>query len=481
MKILVLLSLLVGMPAFALNGPITSGGGDDVALEFAQAFDKAFNEIKANDPDLYNQIAAANLPDLLKSAQILVVNQPLKVTYNTLEQESVATNTPASKWIAINRFRWQQIHQAHIREAVALHEVASLAGLESTAHYPISSGYLAKMSLSSDPVVILSGVDPKVDSSLVTTRASCTDDTASMNVKTKQILKAHQESLQTSGDWTVNGKIYSLAYMFQQTKTGSNPLPEFISMVRTQTQQNGGVLVHSTSQALMLTPASGKVEDFTFTGDNFGEVDANGLQNMYEWTNGAKGALITQSTQNTQPDGSVHSVSTDKNPNVYNGWTTAPEGSVETCTTTAMTRETWLIIANDPAMAADMTNLDTLSYAANDAERVYRSCDQSNCPQLYADLAAKEQAFVTAFSGMFTKQKDSLSKQYAAVRARIEAERRAAIAARRTYTPRYGYDSDNSGIAAALEAVREAQIQSHRNQVEQELADIRDELAKRNH
>ncbi len=309
----------------------------------------------------------------------------------------------------------------------------------------------------------------------VTTRSSCVDDNASMNVKTKEIIKTHEESLQTSGDWTVNGKIYSMAYIFGST-TGNNPVPTFIQIVRDQKAQDSGQLLHTTSQALMLTPSSGVVENFTFTKDNFIETDGSGKKSMYEWINGAKGNLINVGTQEKQPDGTTRSVGTNVDPGVYNGWTTAPGGSVETCTITALSREAWLVVANDPKMAADLTNLDSLAFAANQAEVLFRSCTASNCPPLYADLAAKEQAFATTFNGMFDKRKTDLSKQYAAVRAKIAARRRAA-----NYDRHSAYNSNNSGIAAALDAVRAAKEASYRNSVVRELQEIREQLERRRH
>ena len=58
-------------------------------------------------------------------------------------QNSAAINDPRANTIIINRQRWINITDPFMRSAIALHEVLSLNGLESTGSYPFSARLLA--------------------------------------------------------------------------------------------------------------------------------------------------------------------------------------------------------------------------------------------------------------------------------------------------------------------------------------------------
>jgi hypothetical protein len=125
-------------------------GGDEVALEFLQAFSSAVGVTKLAAPELYQKIQSAGLPLLPKLENIIVVEVPLPVQKDGYTQESVATNDPATGMIVINRARWEKIKNLRLREAVALHEVASLKRLENTGSYTISGAYISLFGISEE-------------------------------------------------------------------------------------------------------------------------------------------------------------------------------------------------------------------------------------------------------------------------------------------------------------------------------------------
>ena len=122
------------------------GGGDDVAIEFQTAFNSA---IRSAPKQISQQFSASDLKQRLSVAKIVGVSTVLKVTIDGVSQESVATNSRNSQLIEVNRDRWMQIRNWHIKEAIALHEMLSLQGLESSGKYPISSQYLMVSHISS--------------------------------------------------------------------------------------------------------------------------------------------------------------------------------------------------------------------------------------------------------------------------------------------------------------------------------------------
>lgn len=151
----VLIALLLCVSASALAAEASQGneganGGDEVALEFRQAFASAVARTQSRLPYVYEMITKAQLPRIMESAVVLVTDSPLTVKRNGLYQESIAINYPDLNQIILNRQRWKELRN-EIKEALALHEVAGLARQESTGEYPISGLYLGLFSLDIDP------------------------------------------------------------------------------------------------------------------------------------------------------------------------------------------------------------------------------------------------------------------------------------------------------------------------------------------
>ncbi|MGZ3695673.1 MAG: hypothetical protein ACXWQO_16295 [Bdellovibrionota bacterium] len=149
------LASLALLPSFAQASERGGGdegphGGDEVALEFFQALASSVTVAKLASPELYQKIIAAGLPGLVKLENILVVEVPLPVQKDGYTQESAATNDPASGKILINRTRWQSIKNLRLREAVALHEAASLKRIEDTGRYTFSREYISLFGMYED-------------------------------------------------------------------------------------------------------------------------------------------------------------------------------------------------------------------------------------------------------------------------------------------------------------------------------------------
>src|SRR3954466_9457561 len=91
------------------------GGGDEVALEFWQAYARAVDEIQDRQPEVARKIRGLNLEDVSEDVKVLIVDQPLLAAVDGGEQESVALNEPSTLRIWIDRARWRAITSPRLR------------------------------------------------------------------------------------------------------------------------------------------------------------------------------------------------------------------------------------------------------------------------------------------------------------------------------------------------------------------------------
>ena len=146
------LSMTIASLTKARTGGLDGGsGGDEIGLQFHEAFHRAFNNLKSK-PELFALLKDRDLERHEQEAKVLVVDTALSVSADGREQFSLAENDLETQTVLINRARWMTLTDAHLLEAIAFHEIASLAGLESTGRYPISEKYLASFQLSTTPI-----------------------------------------------------------------------------------------------------------------------------------------------------------------------------------------------------------------------------------------------------------------------------------------------------------------------------------------
>lgn len=142
--------------AKVLRGNEGAHGGDEVAADFSQSFVRALDNLRQQQPKIYKTLVKRNLESLLNETHIMVVERLLRVTVGSTEQDSVAINYPKDKIVLINRARWSRIHNRHLKEAIALHELLSIRGLEKSGRYGISARYLEMFNLKTSS--LLTGV-----------------------------------------------------------------------------------------------------------------------------------------------------------------------------------------------------------------------------------------------------------------------------------------------------------------------------------
>jgi hypothetical protein len=145
---LMLITFFVGISANALSTNLIQGnegayGGDEIGLEFKSLARMSLIEIEREHADLAKLFSVRRAILVLDSAEVLAVEENLELDVNGVRQQVVVVNYPKTKKVIINRSRWQAISNLKAKQALALHEVLSLIGVERTGHYPISSRFYA--------------------------------------------------------------------------------------------------------------------------------------------------------------------------------------------------------------------------------------------------------------------------------------------------------------------------------------------------
>lgn len=120
---------------------------ENIETQFRSSFVRAYEFSRVHAPDLFSLLEEHRLLGVMMAANIEVTDEKVLIQVNGVEQESVAANNPGRGSIRINRQRWNAIGDDHLFEALSIHEVAGLKGLESQSSYPISSSYLALFGL----------------------------------------------------------------------------------------------------------------------------------------------------------------------------------------------------------------------------------------------------------------------------------------------------------------------------------------------
>ncbi|OFZ29255.1 MAG: hypothetical protein A2622_07495 [Bdellovibrionales bacterium RIFCSPHIGHO2_01_FULL_40_29] len=127
------------------RGGVAGGGGDEVGVDFEMSLYSGLKRLEFTDPNSFIKMNYLGLNKLLKKVKFIVVEDDLKViaTKDTL-QNSVAVNDRKTKVIYIQRARWAAITDTNLKEGIAIHEIASLLGIERTGAYKISAKYIAE-------------------------------------------------------------------------------------------------------------------------------------------------------------------------------------------------------------------------------------------------------------------------------------------------------------------------------------------------
>lgn len=143
-----LLTLIFLLPGEAPARDRTDGrdgnGGNEIALEFKVLGAKAIAAVLAS-PAHYPEVQGLALAKKLEAASVIVSPEPLFVKVGGFVQECTAKNYRDPDTIVIAKANWQRIQSEPVKQALALHEVLGLAGVEGTGDYRVSNRFLLKL------------------------------------------------------------------------------------------------------------------------------------------------------------------------------------------------------------------------------------------------------------------------------------------------------------------------------------------------
>ena len=148
------LNALIPMLGFHAWAGQDRGGGDPVGLDFEMTARAAVREYEGLSKT--TSAEKAKLDNAIKLAKYVVLDQTeLPVSVGDEVQKGIAVNDPKTLTIWISRSGWTNLKDFDQRKSLALHEIASLEGLESTGKYVLSSQYLLDLQTQSDEGVLL--------------------------------------------------------------------------------------------------------------------------------------------------------------------------------------------------------------------------------------------------------------------------------------------------------------------------------------
>lgn len=136
--------LLKGSIRYRVGGN-SGGGGDEDGLDFQRTALQALKGLETNLPEVYETLRPLELENYIDAMSVLVIEEEIDVEAQEFFQNSIAVNFPDSLTIILSRPRWKSVQDQGLREGIALHEILSLARIESTGNYTISAKYASTL------------------------------------------------------------------------------------------------------------------------------------------------------------------------------------------------------------------------------------------------------------------------------------------------------------------------------------------------
>lgn len=132
-------SLLLSPNAHAVNAE------DDISIEIRGLTKEALTQLRGVEPQI--DLLLTQIESQLPNLQAYFSDEPLIAETSSANQTSIALNFPKYGLILFDRLKWPMIQSRAMKQAIALHEVASLMGIEATGVYFLSSAFLVAKGL----------------------------------------------------------------------------------------------------------------------------------------------------------------------------------------------------------------------------------------------------------------------------------------------------------------------------------------------
>lgn len=118
-----------------IRGGVNGGGGDEVGIFFQKALTNALENVKNIEPVAYKKLQERGLNEVLETLLFITTTQELEHIAGLVTQSSTSGYDRENRIVVINRNRWLNIRNERAKEALALHEIGGILGIESTGNY----------------------------------------------------------------------------------------------------------------------------------------------------------------------------------------------------------------------------------------------------------------------------------------------------------------------------------------------------------
>lgn len=370
----------------------TARAAEPVVDEFHAAFVRAEEKIARELPELAVELAPLRLHDVAKQATVEGTDEILVVEAADGSQESVAVNEPAARRVLVNRARWANVASDLVKEAVALHEILSLAGAERTGAYPLSARYLEKFGGRTDAAYLTAGREPGAPS-WKNLRVSCEKRFEYVDLPTGRVQKDSSFSLAALAKWKIRGKEYALQWNFGTEVEKLQTLTPLSLSVTEKIKSDGAGEVLRTQESVITR----SINDYLYYEKPAAEYveERTGKSALrYYWEKNRRGKLRERDSIEELTDGSLRLLSdnlvphTDKNVKTFVSRTE--------CVLKRMPEGEWIAVTGEPGLVAAFDTLNDLAKNANEA--VVRPGYVSGT------VSPEEKAFLAAWDALYRAQ-----------------------------------------------------------------------------
>jgi hypothetical protein len=366
--------------------------GEPVVDDFRAAFARAEAKIEKELPELAAEIRPFRLSDVEKTATIEGTDEILVVEAANGSQESVAVNEPAARRILINRARWAAVPSDLVKEAIALHELLSLGGGESTGAYPYSSRYLGKFGGRTDAGYLVAGRDPGIPA-WKSLRISCEKRFEYIDRPTGRLHKDASFTLAAIANWKIRGKNYALQWDFGAEVEKLQTLFPFTQTITETLGADGAGKLYRLNERFVARSINDhfyyEKSPVTFVE----EMNASRAHRFFYEKN-RRGKLREQSTFAELADGSLRLVNKNLLPHPNKDVNTLV--SQTECVLKRLPEGDWAALTGQPEITASFEDLNLLAKRANEAvlKPGYAA----------GTISPEEKAFLTAWDALYQKQ-----------------------------------------------------------------------------
>lgn len=187
----------------------------EVIKDFQRSMMTALAEVHKSQVELFRQVTLQDLEKLAEATGIVVIDEPLTVIVDGVQEISVAVNQPEQPRIIVNRARWTAISEPRLKQAIALHWLLSQMNLESAGFYPHSGPYLKPYGISEGAIstgIIVLAADQISKEGTIYQTSKCSETAVMVDRKTKVKYVVESDKVEGLVTWQQDGELFDFSF-----------------------------------------------------------------------------------------------------------------------------------------------------------------------------------------------------------------------------------------------------------------------------